>query len=69
MSIEGKWNGMDVEHYVKVEDLEAHLGKSRRWIYANAERLDIPRYRIGNHLRFKLSEVDHWMRDVQEGAK
>lgn len=37
------------------------FGKPPSWLYANAGPLGIPRYRIGRHWRYKLSEVAAWV--------
>jgi len=49
------------ESWVGTEQVAEHLGKPVSWLYQNAERLGIPRRRLGNHLRFRLSEVDAWL--------
>lgn len=51
------------EPFVGAEDAALHLGKPISWIYNNAERLQMPRYRIGNHWRYRLSDLDQWVRD------
>ena len=50
------------ERFVTVEETAEYLGKPPSWIYNNAERLRLPRYRVGNQWRFRLSEVDEWVR-------
>lgn len=49
------------ERFVGIDEVATHMGKPVSWIYNNAERLDLPRYRIGNHWRYRLSEVDDWI--------
>lgn len=51
------------ERWVTTVELAAHLHKPVSWLHQNAERLDIPRRRLGRHLRYRLSEVDAWLRD------
>ena len=36
------------------------LGKSTHWLYVNAERLQIPRYRIGGRWVYLESEISEW---------
>lgn len=48
------------EPFVSGEYAAALLGKDTRWLRNNAERLGIPRYKIGNQYRFRLSEVAGW---------
>ena len=50
------------EQWVDVDDVSAHLKVNketvRRWI----KDRNFPSYRAGNLFRFKLSEVDAWVR-------
>ncbi len=36
------------------------IGKSSHWLYVNAERLQIPRYRIGGRWVYLEAELDEW---------
>lgn len=36
------------------------LGKSAHWVYINAERLSIPRYRIGGRWVYLENELSDW---------
>ncbi|MGE4157864.1 MAG: helix-turn-helix domain-containing protein [Planctomycetota bacterium] len=55
------------EQWVDIDDVSAHLKVNketvRRWI----KERDFPSHRAGHLLRFKLSEVDEWVR--QGGGK
>lgn len=45
------------------------IGKSSHWLYINAERLQIPRYRIGGRWVYLEDEITDWFnqqRIVQE---
>jgi hypothetical protein len=45
------------------------IGKSSHWLYVNAERLQIPRYRIGGRWVYLEDEITDWFnqqRIVQE---
>jgi excisionase family DNA binding protein len=42
-------------------DVAAYLSKPESWVYDNAARLDIPRFKVGNHYRYRLSEVEGWV--------
>jgi predicted DNA-binding transcriptional regulator AlpA len=49
---------------VRTEAAADHLGVDKRWLYANQDRLKIPRYRLGGGrgaLRYRLSELDVWV--------
>ncbi|GAA4960489.1 helix-turn-helix domain-containing protein [Kineococcus glutinatus] len=49
------------EAFVAGEQAADLLGKDVRWLRNNAERLAIPRYKIGNQYRYRLSEVAAWL--------
>jgi predicted DNA-binding transcriptional regulator AlpA len=49
------------EPYVGTTDTAAFLGKPKSWLFNNAELLGVPRYRIGNQWRYRLSEIAAWM--------
>lgn len=49
------------EPYVGTQAAADFLDKPRSWLFNNAERLGVPRYRIGNQWRFRLSELAAWM--------
>jgi hypothetical protein len=36
------------------------IGKSTHWLYINAERLEIPRYRIGGRWVYSETELCDW---------
>jgi len=42
-----------------------HIGKPMSWLHQNADRLGIPRTRLGNHYRYRLSDVDKWLAGQQ----
>jgi excisionase family DNA binding protein len=55
--------GMDTEErWVDVEEVSKHLGVRRESIYRWIESKEFPAHRAGRLFRFKLSEVDEWMR-------
>ena len=53
------------ERWVGVEDVAAHLGVAKDSVYRWVEAKGLPARRVGRLLRFRLSEVDHW---VETGA-
>jgi len=55
------------ERWVDVEEVAAHLGVNKDSIYRWVERKGLPAHRIGRLFRFKLSEIDEWVR--QGGGK
>ena len=51
------------ERWASVEEVTAHLGVARDTIYRWIEAKSLPAHRIGRLWKFKLSEVDGWVRD------
>ncbi len=49
------------EPFVTVADIARLLGVPSSFIYERTARGEIPCYRVGRLLRFKVSEVEHWL--------
>jgi excisionase family DNA binding protein len=49
------------EPWTSVEDIAGHLGVAKA-IYRWIERRRLPAHRIGRLWKFKVSEVDEWVR-------
>ena len=58
------------EPWSSVEDIAAHLGVVRETIYRWIEQKGLPAHRIGKFWKFKISEVDEWIRagDAADGS-
>ena len=50
------------EAWVGIADVAAHLSVAKDSIYRWVEAKDFPAHRVGRLLRFRLSEVDDWVR-------
>ncbi len=50
------------ERWVSVEELAAHLGVNKDSVYRWREKMGLPAHRLGRLFRFKLSEVDEWVK-------
>lgn len=50
-----------LESFVSTAEVAEFLNKPESWVYANAGPLGLPRYRLGNQWRYRLSEVADWM--------
>jgi excisionase family DNA binding protein len=50
------------ERWHSVEEVMAHLGVARDTVYRWIERKGLPAHRIGKLWKFKLAEVDDWVR-------
>ena len=50
------------EPWTSVDDVAKHLGVAKDSIYRWIERRSLPAHRIGRLWKFKISEVDEWVR-------
>lgn len=53
---------MTAEPWVSVEDVAKHLGVARDSVYRWIEVRGLPAHKIGRLWKFKVSEVDEWVR-------
>jgi len=56
------------ERWVGVEEVATHLGVAKDSVYRWVEAKGLPAHRVGRLLRFKLSEVDGWVREQGNGS-
>ena len=52
----------DPEPWVSVEDVARHLGISKDTVYRWIEARSLPAHKIGRLWKFKLSDIDEWVR-------
>lgn len=52
---------MQQEPFIDVYDLAQFLKVKKQTAYHIVATLNIPHYRVGRLIRFKLSEVEEWM--------
>lgn len=50
------------ERWVSVEEVATHLGVNKDSVYRWVDKKALPVHRLGRLFRFKLSEVDEWVR-------
>lgn len=50
------------ERWVGVQAVAAHLGVAKDSVYRWIDEQGLPAHRVGRLLRFKLSEIDEWVR-------
>jgi len=50
------------ERWHSVDEVAEHLGVARDTVYRWIERKALPAHRVGRLWKFKLSEVDDWVR-------
>ncbi|MBB2777962.1 UNVERIFIED_ORG: excisionase family DNA binding protein [Comamonas terrigena] len=53
---------MTAEPWVSVDQIAEHLGVTRDSIYRWIDRKALPAHRVGRLWKFKVSEVDDWVR-------
>ncbi|PIP36722.1 MAG: hypothetical protein COX20_04170 [Desulfobacterales bacterium CG23_combo_of_CG06-09_8_20_14_all_52_9] len=53
---------MASERWVGVIDVAAHLGVAKDSVYRWIDERGLPAHRVGRLFRFKLSEIDEWVR-------
>lgn len=54
------------ERWVGIEEVTAHLQVAKESIYRWSQSKGFPAHRVGRLFRFKLSEVDTWVKDQQK---
>lgn len=57
------------ERWVNVEEVAKHLGVRKESVYRWIDKKGFPAHRAGRLLRFKLSEVDEWVRKGDQQSK
>lgn len=50
------------ERWLSVEEIAKHLGVSKETIYRWVEKEKIPSHKVGRQWKFKVSEVDEWVK-------
>jgi excisionase family DNA binding protein len=63
---------MLTEPWVSVEDVSNHLGVAKDSVYWWIDLKGLPAHKIGRLCKFKLSEVDDWVRSdgaVDQGSE
>ena len=50
------------EQWVSVEQIAQHLNVKAFTIYKWLERKDMPAHKVGRLWRFKITEIDQWVR-------
>ena len=50
------------ERWLSVEEISDHLGVSKDTVYAWINKRKMPAHRIGRFWKFKIDEIDQWVR-------
>lgn len=53
---------MNAEPWVSVDEIVAHLGVAKDSVYRWIEKKGLPAHKMGRLWKFKISEVDDWVR-------
>ena len=59
---------MTTEPWVSVEDVAKHLDVVKDSVYRWIESRNLPAHKIGRIWKFKLSEIDNWVRSKSADA-
>lgn len=57
-----------VEPLVTAQEAADFLGKPISWIYNRAHLENLPRFKVGTQLRFRLSELSEWVETTRVGG-
>lgn len=52
----------ETEQWVTMKDVQEHMGVTRETITQWINTKNMPAYKVGRSWKFKLSEVDDWVR-------
>jgi len=47
--------------WMTLKEAAAHLNVSTSYLYQKGDSVGVPRCKIGNKFRYKLSELDNWV--------
>ena len=51
-----------IGRWMTLKEAAAHLKVSTSYLYQKGDTVGVPRYKIGNKFRYKLSELDAWVK-------
>ena len=57
-----EYENMQVENWVNLEDVAMHISVSQDTIRTWIKEGKLPFYRAGKRYKFKISEIDEWVR-------
>lgn len=55
--------GNEIENWVNLDDVATHLSVSKDTVRSWTKEGRLPAYKAGKMYKYKLSEVDQWLRD------
>lgn len=51
-----------IEKWVSIKDVQEHLDVKRETVLQWINKRNLPAYKVGRSWKFKLSEIDDWVR-------
>lgn len=61
-------NGKSSSRWMSVDEVAEHLGVKRDTVYKWIERRGLPAHKAGRLWKFRVEEVDEWVRSDGEAA-
>jgi excisionase family DNA binding protein len=59
----------NLEKWSSLKEITDYLGASRESIFKWIEHKDMPAHKLGKLWKFKISEVDEWIRSGRAGVR
>ncbi|EGP5553231.1 helix-turn-helix domain-containing protein [Enterococcus faecium] len=53
---------VEIEKWVSIKDVQEHLDVGRESVLQWINKRNLPAYKVGRLWKFKLSEIDDWVR-------
>ncbi len=50
-----------IGRWMTLKEAAAHLNVSTSYLYQKGDSVGVPRYKIGNKFRYKISDLDTWV--------
>ena len=51
------------ERFISIEEAANHLCTKVSWIHQNHKLRQMPSYKLGRKLIFRIDELDHWLKN------
>jgi excisionase family DNA binding protein len=52
---------LQTERWITLKEAAAHLQVSASWLYQKGTRAGVPRTKIGNTYRYRISDLNRWL--------
>jgi len=62
-------DNISIEKWSSLKEITDYLGASRESVFKWIEQKDMPAHRLGKLWRFKISEVDEWIKSGKSSDK